>query len=165
MTLLFCHLCVRSYQSKSKQNWNSQLSLIFFLLLSSHAAVLPAFKNTKPVLVPLRWNLHPRLRHFKNATMTIFRASLFWYLCYGMGIAGVKFSRHKLLLCSTVCATLLCLALVSIVDRWTPQKIPQLAPMRVNDPPVLSSTEVSSLTSVFTRLFIVFLRLNGIRYE
>ncbi len=60
-----------------------------------------------------------------------------------MGIATAKFSKNKVLLGTTACGTLLCLALVSVVDRWTPQKIPQLEPVRVNDPPPQRSTQVS----------------------
>lgn len=73
---------------------------------------------------------------------------LFRFLSDVMAVISAKCSRHKLLLCCTACATFLCLTLVSVVDRWKPQSIPQLAPMRVNDPPILSSTQVSKVTFV-----------------
>lgn len=79
---------------------------------------------------------------------------LFRFLSDVMTVISVKCSRHKLLLCCTACATFLCLTLVSVVDRWKPQSIPQLAPMSVNDPPNLSSTQVSKATFVALSNFV-----------
>lgn len=82
---------------------------------------------------------------------------LFRFLSDVMAVISVKCSRHKLLLCCTACATFLCLTLVSVVDRWKPQSIPQLAPMSVNDPPILSSTQVRKVTFVALSNFVFLL--------
>ncbi|XP_054710881.1 carbohydrate sulfotransferase 11-like [Uloborus diversus] len=52
--------------------------------------------------------------------------------------------RHRLLLVTVLCATFLCLAFVSFVDRWTPKNLHQRKPKKVNDPTSLRSEQLFS---------------------
>ncbi|KAG8195371.1 hypothetical protein JTE90_001388 [Oedothorax gibbosus] len=53
-----------------------------------------------------------------------------------MDVLCRKFSRHRLLLSTSVCGVVLCLCLISVLDRWTPRNsVRGKLPQRVNDSP------------------------------
>ncbi|KFM58252.1 Carbohydrate sulfotransferase 11, partial [Stegodyphus mimosarum] len=67
-----------------------------------------------------------------------------------MGALCHKFSRHRILLGTAICATFLCLTLVNLVDRWAPKLSPRRKPKRVTD---LSENQSAQIQEEANRLW------------